>query len=431
MSDKTSSHNVLSLFSGCGGMDLGLEGDFDVLFPCVNHKIHPDWILGESKPGWVRLRPRGFKTVFANDISRAARAAWVPYFIKRGVSPSAFHLASIVDLVKSAESGEPVFPKTVDVVTGGFPCQDFSVAGKRKGILSHKNHLGLTLSDIDDPTIENRGMLYMWMRRTIELTQPNVFIAENVKGLVNLADTKTVIENDFRNLSSGSYLVISARVLNAAEYGVPQKRERIFFFGFRKSALKPTVIKPLESQHINQHINPYPLPTHAWPNKPNSLDAAHNNLLPAVTVGQIIGDLGEPQDDTTDLSHAGFSKAQWYGTHCQGQIEMDMHGLGPTIRAEHHGNIEFRRLSYSHGGKIQDELDRGLTERRLSVRECARLQTFPDDFEFVRGASKDHPDFSLSVSAGYRLVGNAVPPILAYHIGSRLAQLWPIIFKGG
>ncbi len=94
------------------------------------------------------------------------------------------------------------------------------------------------------------------------------------------------------------------------------------------------------------------------------------------------------------------------GKHCQGQNEINLDGLGPTIRSEHHGNIEFRRLSIEHSGKYHNELELGLKERRLSVRECARIQTFPDDFIFIY----------TDISDGYKMIGNAVPGNLAYAV---------------
>ena len=123
------------------------------------------------------------------------------------------------------------------IVTGGFPCQDFSVAGKRLGFNSQKSHLGTKLEN-NEPSVENRGQLYMWMREVISIVQPKLFIAENVKGLTNLDDAKEIIEHDFAEAANGGYIVVPAKVLSAAYYGVPQSRERVIFFGFKKSAVK-------------------------------------------------------------------------------------------------------------------------------------------------------------------------------------------------
>ena len=109
------------------------------------------------------------------------------------------------------------------------------------------------------------------------------------------------------------------------------------------------------------------------------------------------------------------------GKRLQGQAEIALDKPGPTIRAEHHGNIEFRRLAKAHGG-ASNELKMGLPERRLSVRECARLQTFPDNYEFVVPGG-------LSASDGYRLIGNAVPPLLAYRLAKRMEDISSSVFK--
>ena len=101
--------------------------------------------------------------------------------------------------------------------------------------------------------------------------------------------------------------------------------------------------------------------------------------------------------------------------------------MGPTIRSEHHGNIEYRRLSAEHGGKQAAELAEGLKERRLTPRECALIQTFPPDYPFVIRKESERR-FILSPSGAYKVIGNAVPPVLAFHLATRLEQLWPKYF---
>jgi DNA (cytosine-5)-methyltransferase 1 len=396
---------VLSLFSGCGGMDLGLEGDFWVHQDCVNENIHQDWIVERQEP-WLKLPRTTFETVFANDITKSAHNAWIPYFEKRG-KKNVFHLGSIVDLVKQAEKGEFQFPSNIDVVTGGFPCQDFSVSGKRKGFNSHKSHTGKLLDESEDSFQDNRGKLYYWMKRVIELTLPKVFIAENVKGLISLANVKDIIEDDFSAIGKDGYIVIP-KLLFAPDYGIPQTRERIIFIGLNKTYLKATAIAHLENNDI------FPRPTH--------------EVKTYSTVGQILSGLAEPEDELFDLSQKSYSKAKYYGK-TQGQIEVNLQGLSPTIRSEHHGNIEFRRLSLELGGKIVNELEAGLKMRRLTVRECARIQTFPDDFQFVRPQNKGDEKYSLSATDGYKLIGNAVPPLLAYHIAKHLENQWDYLFE--
>lgn len=234
---------LLSLFSGGGGMDIGFEGGFQCLRRSINTTLHPDWIT-EEDDDWVTLKKTGFHTVFANDIRLPAKTSWVSYFSKyMSNAEQIYHLDSIVDLVKLAKAGEHIFPDNIDVVTGGFPCQDFSIAGKRNGFHSHKSHNGGLLS-VDEPSTESRGQLYMWMRDVVTITKPLLFVAENVKGLTNLDDVKEVIERDFANAADGGYLVIPAKVLHAADYGVPQSRERVIFFGFKKSALTEQAKKP-------------------------------------------------------------------------------------------------------------------------------------------------------------------------------------------
>ncbi len=411
---------VLSLFSGCGGMDLGVEGDFEVLAASVNKKLHPDWNVTSLDGHWVRLPKTRFHTVFANDIREGAKAAWVNYFEKKGICDSTYCLDSIVDLVKlHKENGIPIFPDHVDLVTGGFPCQDFSVAGKRLGFASDKSHNGKRIAD-DMPSTESRGQLYIWMREVVAITQPKMFIAENVKGLVNLGDVKAVIEHDFSTIAKNGYLVVPARVLQAADYGVPQSRERVIFFGFKKTALTPQALKALSMVKIPSEYDPYPPATHAY-------STFGEDLLSPVSLRHAFVGLREPTH-SLDLSQQKFSKAKYLGKHCQGQTEIKLDDIGPTIRSEHHGNIEFRRLSKEHGGLYVDELNGGQPERRLTVRECARIQTFPDSYDFV--FQNEDKGLSVSASEAYKLIGNAVPPLLGFHIAKRLETLWNQYFGG-
>ena len=410
--------NLLSLFSGCGGMDIGFEGGFTCLRRSINKTLHPNWIA-EEEGSIVRVTETGFHTVFANDIRPDAKAAWVSYFSNvRENAESIYHVDSIVSLVKEALSGKKVFPDNVDIVTGGFPCQDFSIAGKRKGFNSEKSHNGGKL-EIGEPSVESRGQLYMWMRDVITLTKPTMFIAENVKGLANLDDVKEVIEKDFSNAANGGYLVVPAKVLHAADYGVPQSRERIIFFGFKKSSLKKDALIALQQTPIPADYDPYPPQTHAFTHSGHLLYAP-------VTCREAFFNLSEP-GATNDPSQMKYSKAKYMGKHCQGQTEIKLDSIAPTIRSEHHGNIEYRRLSVEHGGTHTDELSSGLKERRLTIRECARIQTFPDNYQFI--IPKGTGTCGVSSSDAYKIIGNAVPCVLAYNIAKHISEKWKSYFE--
>ena len=409
---------VLSLFSGCGGMDIGFEGGFKCHKKSININMHPNWI--EKIDGeWVYLKKTSFDTIFANDIRADAKAAWQSYFSgRKGNVADIYHLESIVDLVKRSQSGEKIFPDNIDVVTGGFPCQDFSVSGKRQGFKSNKSHLGKKIES-GISAFENRGQLYIWMKEVICITKPKLFIAENVKGLTNLSDAKEIIEEDFSAACDGGYLVIPAKVLNAADYGVPQSRERVIFFGFKKSALKKKAYEELTKQNISEIYDPYPLPTHSFTKEAPNLESP-------VTCQDILNDLSEP-NLSEDASQMKYSRAKYMGSHCQGQNEIKLNSVAPTIRSEHHGNIEYRRLSLEHGGTHFEELSNGLAERRLTVRECARIQTFPDDYQFIHSANDIFG--KVTSSDAYKIIGNAVPCVLAYNIAMRIEKNWSLYFK--
>ena len=388
--------NIASLFSGCGGMDLGFEGGFKAL-----SKSFPEIKNTENKQ-FIELDRLNTKTVFACDIDEYAKKAWTNYFnIHRG-SDSPYLNESIVDIVKKIKNKDMEIPSNIHIVTGGFPCNDFSVAGDRNGLNSLKCHTG---SKLDLPSEENRGMLYYWMREFIGLVQPNIFIAENVAGMTSLEDDFQTICDDFSNINESQFYLEPVKVLNVADFGVPQNRRRVIFIGINKSKLNK---KSLDFLNKNNKL-------------PISLYPEETHLNSFVTSYDAIYDLPEPEN-SNDPSHAHYSKAKYLNNKSQGQVEIDYKKPSPTIRAEHHGNIEFRRLNEENNGKNTFELQKGLQQRRLSVRECARLQSFPDDFQFVI------PPRVLSASRGYKMIGNAVPPVFAYKLAQHLLKNWDTLF---
>ena len=409
---------VLSLFSGCGGMDLGFEGSFI----CHKKSIpdNSDWVKSSVNENWVLLKETRFKTIFAIDILKEAQQTWLRYMDRFNVPDEIYHYGSIVDYVKMHKEGVNVFPNNVDIVTGGFPCQDFSVAGKRKGFNSLKSHNG-EKRDLDAPSEETRGKLYFWMKQVIDIVRPKIFIAENVKGLVSLGDVKDIIQQDFAAADGNGYIVLPPRVLDAGNFGVPETRERVIFIGIRRNALREEALQALEADVIPSEFDPYPTPTH-------NHTANDDTLKNPVTCRDVFEGLREPEH-SLDLSQKNYSMAKYMGKHCQGQSEIKLDGLGPTIRSEHHGNIEYRRLSKEHGGVYLDELEKGMVERRLTPRECALIQTFPPDYPFVFYQGYNKKRYGVSPSAAYKVIGNAVPPMLAYNIAQRLQTIWPLFFN--
>lgn len=205
---------VISLFSGAGGMDLGFLN-------------------------------AGFEIVWANDLLEDAVNSYRKNIGKHMLKG---------DITKISSDDIPNNP---DVIIGGFPCQGFSVANTRR------------------TTEDKRNFLYKEMLRIIADKKPKFFVAENVKGLLSLAKGKVfeMIKSDFENLvdEDGNNLgyKVEARILNAAEYGVPQARERVIIIGNRIGV-----------------DNPFPEKTHYLD---DCSDELKEGLLPAVTTEQAIG----------------------------------------------------------------------------------------------------------------------------------------------
>lgn len=299
---KEKTISVVSLFSGCGGMDLGFSGGFE--------------FLGKD------YFQTPFEIIWANDLNSAACRTY-----KKNIGE---HIVE-GDIWKIMDE----IPLEADVVIGGFPCQDISINGKGAGVDG------------------KRSGLYRAMVEVVSRIRPKIFVAENVKGLLMKHNEKSLkqILTDFRALGYD----VTYQLYNSADYGVPQTRERVFIVGTRSDIKKFTPPIPASDEHI--------------------------------TSQEAIGDL-----ETIGLDES-FNHVWSFANKSsdQGNRKLKADRPGYTIRAECHGNIQFHYA----------------LPRRISMREAARFQSFPDNFIF---------DSKLRETE--RQVGNAVPPVLAWHMAN-------------
>lgn len=356
-------YKVTSLFSGIGGMDLGFGGNI------VIHKksLSKEFKKYIDKPyyikNFIKLINTPFKIIFQNDILSGAKDICHYNNIDNN-----YIVESIFNLINN----NYIFP-TCDVVIGGFPCQDFSHAGKRLGFQSTKSH---NLKGISDDK-NNRGTLYKSFVEVVKQIQPKIFVAENVYGLLTMKGDpiKTIIA-DFRNVGYN----VEYQIISTEKYGIPQTRKRVIIIGINNT----------RKRHL---LN-------------NNWNVINYNKVQCC-VGNYFEHLQEP-NETEDISQQVYSKAKKLTTG-QGQKEINLNSFSPTIRAEHHGNIEFRRYKNS----TINNSEKHLQERRLTVREAGLIQTFPPDFIFSR----------TKVMTAYKYIGNAVPPLLSYLISMKVSYL--------
>ncbi|MBC8127076.1 MAG: DNA cytosine methyltransferase [Gloeobacteraceae cyanobacterium ES-bin-144] len=297
-------YSVVSMFSGCGGMDLGFRGGFE--------------IFGKRYPKLP------FEILWANDLNEAACRTY-----KRNLGDH-IHCGDVWSLISK-------IPKKADVLIGGFPCQDISINGKGVGVSGA------------------RSGLYRAMVAAVDKLRPKVFVAENVRALLMKSRSESLkqVVRDFSDLGYS----LSVQLYKAVDYGVPQIRERVFIVGVPKG--RPNFIPP----------------------------ATERNRETWMTSDEAIGDLIHLAEDPA-INHV-WSRANVSPE--QGNRKISAGKPAHTIRAECHGNIQFHYK----------------LPRRLSMREAARIQTFPDNFIF---------DSKLRETE--RQVGNAVPPVLAWHIAN-------------
>ena len=311
---------VASLFCGCGGTDVGLLGDFD--------------FLGKH------YESNGMEIVYANDIDDNACNIFKENF---GITPDNRDIRE----VKSEEIPE------FDILTGGFPCQSFSI------IAQNPKRLGVK---------DERGKLFFEMCRILRERQPKCFIAENVKGILT-ANKKSAFPLIMKEFEESGYDV-QYRILNSANYGVPQKRERVIIVGFRKDL------------NVNFSF-------------PDVEIEDENNCAP---LKKVIEKKVDEKYFFSERAVAGMMKKRESMNKGRAQ---DINKPCNTVGAH------LAKVSLNSTDPVLMEDKR---YRRFTPREVARIQSFPDDFELVG-----------SEAAQYRALGNAIPPVMFWYVAKAVS----------
>ena len=305
---------IVSLFSGCGGLDLGLIA-------------------------------AGHEVIWANDIFEDAVATYEK------------NIGAHVDTRDIRKIPSAEIPDC-DVVVGGFPCQGFSVANMNR-----------TVDDI-------RNQLYRQMVRIIKDKRPKFFIGENVKGMASLGGG-AVLQSILKDFEKIGYNV-KWKIVNAADYGVPQKRMRLIIFGTRKDL-------PLADGAFP------PKQTHASPEKAKEL-----KLKKWMTVGEAVAHFPAPDKPNSVANHECSQYKLRFNGHL-GHRFIDPKQPSPTVTGR----------GDEKGGVVV--LHHPSNKRRMTARELAAVQSFPDKFVFVG-----------TKTSAYRQIANAVPPLLGKAIGLML-----------
>ncbi len=258
-------------------------------------------------------------------------------------------IKSLVD-IKSEDIPE------CDVIIGGPPCQSWSLAGAMKG------------------KEDSRGQLFYEYVRVIKDKRPMAFVAENVKGIVSKAHIESF--NEIVDMFKEAGYTVTYKLVNAINYGVPQDRERVFIVGVRND-LKVSY--------------EFPEPT--------------NNETNYVTLESAIGDL---RDNPGDWMEGSFSPIFMSRNRRRGwnEVAFTVQASGRQTQI-HPDSPEMEKVDKD---KWQFKNDSSMKIRRMSVRECARIQTFPDSFEFL----------GAPINENYKMIGNAVPVKLAEAVATKL-----------
>lgn len=386
---------TVSLFSGCGGLDLGVTGGFD--------------FMGRT------YTKNDFEIVFANDIDNDALSTY-------GANSKYFNSKHLVagDIREIDISSIPDF----DVLFAGFPCQPFSNAGNRKGV--HDDN--------------GRGTLWEECEKIIQHAindfkeKPRAFVFENVRGIISskMPNGKSVPEEIKERMEQLGYNV-SMKLVKASDYGVPQNRYRFLIIGIRDD------LGTFDFSILDEIVEKYKLPN------------VENNPY-ELLLGYVLATLSDDtpqQDEYWKYSPQGQKMVDMIGVCADGKetfekftekvplqeisktilIGRSWKNINPDDLPErfrkiyndpkrYHAPNFYRRFALGEiAGTITASAQPencGITHpfenRRFSIREVARIQSFPDDFEFPY----------KSINGAYKVIGNAVPPVLGWVIARAL-----------
>ena len=253
-------------------------------------------------------------------------------------------------------------PKKFDVLCAGFPCQAFSLAGKRLGFKD-----------------ETRGTLFFEIEDILRKHQPKAIFLENVKGLA-IHDKGRTLKTILEHLDDAGYDVVPPQIVNAMDFGVPQHRERIYILGFKKSL------------HVDINKFKYPEPQTKGDNRPKFKDVMEK------TVPSVKYYLSDVYVETLKR-HRSRHEAAGHGF---GYEIIDINGVANAIVVGGMGRernlvIDKRLTDFTPVTNIKGEVNRdGI--RRMTPREWARLQGFPDNFRIVVADASAYKQFGNSVA---------------------------------
>lgn len=333
--------NIISLFSGCGGLDLGFEkAGFNI--PVANEFDKTIWATFKANHPKTHLIEGDIRNVQKKDIEK---------FL----------------------DGE------VDGIIGGPPCQSWSEAGALRGIN------------------DERGKLFFDYIRILEEFQPKFFLAENVSGM--LANRHSEAVQNILTLFEEAGYQVSMNLVNAKDYGVAQERKRVFYIGFRKDLNIDFKFPKGSTEEDSKKIT---LRDIIWDLQYTAVPALNKNKHNPEAINNNEYFIGAFSTIFMSRNRVKAWDEQAYTVQASGR-QCQLHPQAPKM-------VKF--------GKNDCRFAEGQENmyRRMSVREVARIQGFPDDFKFIYE----------SIDTGYKMIGNAVPVNLAYEIASAIMKVFDV-----